>query len=74
MIHIQKDVCVCVLAAQSCLTLCNPIYSSPSGTSVHGILQALRMLKWVAVPFSRGFFRPKDQTWISHISGRFFTI
>ena len=25
---------------QSCLTLCDPIDGSPSGSSVHGILQA----------------------------------
>ena len=33
-------VCVCVLFAQSCPTLCNPIDCSPSGSSVHGILPA----------------------------------
>ena len=32
---------------QSCTTLCDPIDHSPSGFSVHGILQA-RILKWVA--------------------------
>ena len=31
--------CVCVLAAQSCPTLCNPMDCSPPGSSVHGILQ-----------------------------------
>ena len=36
---------------QSCLTLCNPIDSSPPGSSVHGILQA-SMLGWVAISFS----------------------
>jgi len=30
-------------------------YSSP-GSSVHGILQARRILEWVAVPSSRGIF------------------
>ena len=38
---------------QSCLTLCDPVDSSPPGSSVHGILQA-RILEWVAVSFSRG--------------------
>ena len=33
-------VCVCVWVAQSCLTLCDPMNSSPPGSSVHGILQA----------------------------------
>ena len=35
---------------QSCPTLCN---GSPSGSSVHGILQA-RLLECVAIPFSKG--------------------
>ena len=30
----------CINNAQSCLTLCNPMDHSPSGSSVHGILQA----------------------------------
>ena len=34
---------------QSCPTLCNPVVCSPSGSSVHGILQA-RILEWVAIP------------------------
>ena len=36
---------------QSCLTLCDPIDSSPPGSPVPGILQA-RTLEWVAVYFS----------------------
>ena len=58
---------VVVLVAQSCLTLCNPMDSSPPGSSVNGILQA-RMLEWVAISFSR------DQTSVFCIAGRFFTI
>ena len=64
-----------VLVAQSCPidfaipgTVCNPPASSG-----HGILQA-RMLEWVAIPFSRRSFWPMDQTWVSHIAGRFFTV
>ena len=41
-------------------------------TTVHGILQA-RILEWVAFPFSRGSSQPRDQTQVSHITGRFFT-
>jgi len=26
------------------------------------------------IPFSRGSSQPRDQTWVSHIAGRFFTI
>ena len=36
---------------QPCLTLCDPIVSSPWGFSVSGILQA-RILEWVAIFFS----------------------
>ena len=36
---------------QSCLTLCDPIDSSPSGSTVPGILQA-RTLEQVAISFS----------------------
>ena len=33
------------------LTLCDPMDSSPPGSSLHGILQA-RILEWVAISFS----------------------
>ena len=36
---------------QSCLTLCDPIDSSPPGSPVPGILQA-RTLEWVAISLS----------------------
>ena len=56
-----------VKVAQSCPTLCDPI-----DYRVHGILQA-RILEWVAFPFSRGYFQPRDQTQVSHIAGGFST-
>ena len=37
---------------QLCLTLCDPIDSSPPGSTVPGILQA-RTLEWVAISFSQ---------------------
>ena len=40
--------------------------SSPPGSCVHGILQA-RRLEWVAMPFSRGYYQPRDGTHISFI-------
>ena len=46
---------------------------STPGSSVHGILQA-RILEWVAISFSRGSFRPKDQIQVSCIANRFFTV
>ena len=59
--------------AQSCPTLCNLMDCSLLGFSVHGILQA-RILKCADIPFSRGFFQPRDWTCVSCIAGRFFTI
>ena len=50
-----------LLVAQSCPTLCNPMDCSSPVSSVHGILQA-RILKWVAISFSRGSSRPRDGT------------
>ena len=60
-----------VLIAQLCLTLCNPMDCSLPGSSVHGILQA-RILEWFS--FSRGSSQIRDQTQLSCIAGRFFTI
>ena len=54
---------------QSCPTLCDPMDCSLPGSSLHGILQA-RILEWVAISFSRGSSRPRDQTWVSRILGR----
>ena len=39
---------------QSCPTLCDPIYGSPPGSPVPGILQA-RTLEWVAISFSNAW-------------------
>ena len=46
---------------QSCLTVCDPMDCSLPGSSIHGIFQA-RVLKWVAVSFSRGSSRSRDWT------------
>ena len=53
--------CLSVLVSQSCPTLCDPVDSSPLGSSVHGILQA-RILEWAAVPFLRGSSQSRDRT------------
>ena len=43
---------ICMLLSRfSCVWLCDPIDSSPSGSPVPGILQA-RTLEWVAISFS----------------------
>ena len=39
---------------QSCLTLCDRIDGSPSGSTIPGILQA-RTLEWVAISFSNAW-------------------
>ena len=54
-------------AAQSCPTLCNPMYYSPPDSSVHGILQA-RILELVAILFSRGSSQPRHRIHLSCIS------
>ena len=51
---------------QSCLTLCDPMDSSPPGSSVPGILQA-RILEWIVLPFSRGSSQPRDRTQVSYV-------
>ena len=56
-----------VRVALWCPTLCDPLdYISP-GSSVHGILQT-RILQWVAIPFFRGSFRPRDWIRVSRIA------
>ena len=45
------SVAIAAKSLQSCLTLCDPIDSSPPGSAVPGILQA-RTLEWVAISFS----------------------
>ena len=52
---------------------CNPMDCSLPGSSVPGILQ-VRILEWVAISYSRGSSWPRDQTQVSCMWGRFFTI
>ena len=56
-----------VKVTQSCPTLCDPM-----DYTLHGILQ-VRMLEWVAFPFSRVSSQPRDRTQVSLIAGGFFT-
>ena len=62
-----KRISVCAKSLQLCTALCDPMDCSPSGSSVHGILQA-RILEWVAIPFSKGSSWPRDRTHISYVS------
>ena len=59
--------------SHSVVSVCDPMDSSPSSSSVHGILQAI-IQKWVAIPFSWGSSWLRDQIWVPYIAGRFFTI
>ena len=58
---------------QSWPTLCDPMDCSLRGSSVHGIFKA-RVLEWVAISFSRGSSQPRDQTQVSCIASRCFTV
>jgi len=66
----NTDVLCCAL---SCPTLCDPMDNNPPGSSVHGLFQ-VKILEWVAIPFSRGFSQLRDWTQVFCIAGRFFTI
>ena len=61
-----------VLCSQSRLTLMTPWTVACQAPLSKGILQA-RILKWVAMPSSRGSSQSRDQTQVSHIAGIFFT-
>ena len=64
-------VCVCVCARTCAYTQSLSWVSlqphGPPGSSVHGIFQAT-VLEWVAIFYSRGSSRPRDQTCISCVS------
>ena len=49
------------------------MFCSPPGSSVHGVFQA-RILAWLAISFFRVSSWPRDWTWVSLITGRFFTV
>ena len=59
--------------AQLYPTLCNPMDCSLPGSSIHGIFQA-RVLKWIAISFSRRSSQPRDWTRVFHTVGRRFTV
>ena len=65
-ISYSSCVCVCV-CAQSCLTLCDSMDCSLTGSSVRGIFQ-VRILEWVAISYSRGYSWPRDQTCVPCVS------
>ena len=50
-----------------------PMDCSPGGSSVHGIFQVI-VLEWTAISFSRGSSQSRDQTQVSRIVDRCFTV
>ena len=62
-----SGVCVHAKMLPSCLTLCNPMDCRPPGSPFHGILQE-RILKWVAMPSSRGSFWLRYRTCFSYVT------
>ena len=77
--HCQSAAVAVAAAAkwlQSRSTLCDPMDSSPPGSSVHGILQA-GIAEWVAIFLLQGFFldpgiEPRSPV-SPALAGRFFT-
>ena len=73
---LYSSVCLVVsLFTHSFQTPCNLMDSSPSGSSVQGILQT-RVLQWISMTSSRGSSWARDPTCISCVSciaGGFFT-
>ena len=69
----ELQVCMCVKSFQLCLTLCDLLDCSPTGSSVHGTLQA-KILKWVVMPSSRGSSWSRDWAQGSCTAGRFLTV
>ena len=55
----EDTLCACMLSHLSFVSaLCNPVDLSPSGFSVHGLLQA-RVLEWIAISLSKASFWPQ---------------
>ena len=71
-LHMKMTFIIRYAQSLSSVWLCSPMNCSPPGSSVHGIFQA-RILEWVAMPSSRGFSQPRDQTQVSCTAGGFFT-
>ena len=63
--------CAVGLVTQSCLTLCDPMDCSPSGSSVHGDSPG-KNTGVVAMPSSRGSSQARDRTQVSCVASRFF--
>ena len=63
-ILISIFVVVCLVAKSRVWLFSESMDCNPPASSIHGISQA-RILEWVATFFSRGSYRPRDQTCVS---------
>ena len=64
--------CCCLVTKLSCPTLCNPVGSSPPGSSVQGISQA-RILELVTISFSEDLPHPGIEPVSPALAGGVFT-
>ena len=68
-----KNICLCVLHFSIYYAVAHQLYSCrQEAVAIHGILQA-RILEKVAIPFSWGSSKSRDQTQVACIAGGFFT-
>ena len=68
-----RSMCMYVWVNQSCPTLCDPMGCSPPGSSIHGDSPGKNTGVGYHL-FFRGSSWPRDQTPVSCIVGRFFTV
>ena len=69
--NMKVHAAVCSVA-QSCLTLCDTMDHSTPRLLCPWVPLG-KILEWVAFPFFRGSFQPRDRTVLPCITGRFFT-
>ena len=72
-LHHFSACAVLCLATQLCWLFATPWTIVCQAPLSMGVLQA-RILEWVVMPFSRGSSQPRNETKVSHIAGRFFTV
>ena len=70
----ERQILYDITCIHVCMHVCvYPTNCSILGSSFQGTLQS-RILKWVAISFSRVFSQARELTQVSCIAGRFFTI
>ena len=72
-LFVLLKLCTCVFSRLSRVQLFVTLWTIATRLLCPWILQ-VKILEWVAVPFSRGSFQRRNQTWVPCIAGGFFTI